>query len=84
MDRMSGAVVKHDTHSKDLTNVNQMMETEFVAKLKEIESQCLDIEKNIEKVKGEKAQMLEDVMECERQVLLWERKIALEREMRMR
>merc|ERR1712087_395368 len=37
MDRMSGAVVKHDTRSKDLGNANAMMETEFVAKLKEIE-----------------------------------------------
>merc|ERR1712151_1182369 len=33
MDRMSGMVVKHDSRSKELSNANQMMETEFVAKL---------------------------------------------------
>merc|ERR1712151_376542 len=33
MDRMSGAVVKHDGRSKELANSNSMMETEFVAKL---------------------------------------------------
>lgn len=38
MDRMNGAVVKNDTRSDDITNSNQMMETEFVQKLKEIES----------------------------------------------
>eukprot|EP00927_Polykrikos_kofoidii_P077527 TRINITY_DN74464_c0_g1_i1.p1 TRINITY_DN74464_c0_g1~~TRINITY_DN74464_c0_g1_i1.p1 ORF type:complete len:891 (-),score=278.40 TRINITY_DN74464_c0_g1_i1:224-2896(-) len=81
MDRMSGAIMKHDTKSKELSNSNQMMETEFVAKLKEIESQCLDIEAQIASVKDEKNQRTADILESERQVLLWERKITLEREM---
>merc|ERR1719343_1434699 len=81
MDRMSGAVVKHDARSKELSNSNSMMETEFVAKLKEIEAQCLDIERQIEVVKQEKGQMMQDIIESERQVLLWERKITLEKEM---
>merc|ERR1711953_1129546 len=81
MDRMSGMVVKHDSRSKELSNANQMMETEFVAKLKEIEAQCLDVERNIDAVKEEKAQMMQDILESERQVLLWERKITLEKEM---
>jgi len=37
MDRMNGALVNKDDKSKELANTNQMMETEFVAKLKEIE-----------------------------------------------
>merc|ERR1740117_932605 len=81
MDRMSGAVVKNDFRSKDLTNANQMMETEFVAKLREIEASCMDVEKSIEKVKDDKNQMTSDILESERQVLLWERKITLEKEM---
>jgi len=81
MDRMSGSLVKHDTKSKELSNGNQMMETEFVAKLKEIESYCLGIERSIESVKEEKNQATQDIVESERQVLLWERKITLEKEM---
>lgn len=81
MDRMSGAVVKHDSKAKDLTNNNQMIETEFVHKLKEIEGQCLSIEGSIDRVKNEKDQMMQDIVECERQVLLWDRKITLEKEM---
>jgi len=81
MDRMSGAVVKNDSRSKDLTNANQMMETEFVAKLREIEASCMDVEKSIEKVKDDKNQMTSDILESERQVMLWERKITLEKEM---
>lgn len=81
MDRMSGVVVKNDSKSKELANNNQMMETEFVAKLKEIESQCLRMEQQVQAVKEEKDRMTNDILESERQVLLWERKIALEKEM---
>merc|ERR1719226_18123 len=58
-----------------------MMETEFVNKLKEIEAHCLDMERQVEAVKQEKSQMTQDILESERQVLLWERKITLEKEM---
>jgi len=81
MDHMSGALVKYDGKSKELANSNKMMDTEFVAKLKEIEQQCLDIEKSVERVKAEKSDMAADILESERQVLLWERKITLEKEM---
>merc|ERR1719221_1555538 len=81
MDRMNGAVVKNDTKSKELANGNQMMETEFVQKLKEIEGQCLEMERSVKRVKEEKSNMTSEVLEAERQVLLWERKITLEKEM---
>merc|ERR1712137_1035516 len=81
MDRMNSAVVKNDSKSKELANGNQMMETEFVQKLKEIEGQCLDMERQVERVKEEKSNMTNEVLEAERQVLLWERKITLEKEM---
>merc|ERR1740121_518275 len=81
MDRMNSQVVKNDSKSKELANSNQMMETEFVQKLKEIEAQCLDTERSVEHVKDEKAAMTQEILEAERQVLLWERKITLEREM---
>merc|ERR1719265_867674 len=81
MDRMNGVIVKNDGKSKELANSNQMMETEFVAKLKEIEAQCLRMEQQVAVVKGEKNQMTSDILESERQVLLWERKITLEKEM---
>merc|ERR1712008_21940 len=78
MDRMNGAFVNKDGKSKELTNTNQMMETEFVAKLKDIENKCLEMEDSVDKVKEEKTDMTAEVLEAERQVLLWERKIMLE------
>merc|ERR1719356_467689 len=58
-----------------------MMETEFVNKLKEKEKQCLEVERMVEHIKEDKAQMAQEVLEAERQALLWERKITLEKEM---
>jgi len=81
MDRMNSSIVKNSTKSLELANSNQMMETEFVAKLKEIESRCLDMERQVEQTKEDKAAMNQDILESERQVLLWERKITLEKEM---
>jgi len=81
MDRMNSAVVKNDTKSAELQNSNQMMETEFVQKLKEIESKCHSMEGNIGRVREEKTDMSQEILEAERQVLLWERKITLEKEM---
>jgi len=57
------------------------MEMGFVQKLKEIEGKCLDTERSIEKIKEDKVAMSAEIMEAERQVLLWERKITLEKEM---
>merc|ERR1712151_220913 len=72
---------KNDSKSNELANGNQMMEMEFVQKLKEIEGQCLDMERAVDRVKEEKGNMANEVLEAERQVLLWERKITLEKEM---
>eukprot|EP00933_Yihiella_yeosuensis_P005575 TRINITY_DN110118_c0_g1_i1.p1 TRINITY_DN110118_c0_g1~~TRINITY_DN110118_c0_g1_i1.p1 ORF type:complete len:886 (-),score=277.70 TRINITY_DN110118_c0_g1_i1:401-3058(-) len=81
MDRINGALVTHDSKSNELANSNQMMETEFVQKLKEIEHKCLEMERNVDRIKEDKTQMNQDILESERQVLLWERKITLEKEM---
>ena len=35
----------------------------------------------IDRIKDEKAQLLSEIVEAEKQILLWERKIHLEREM---
>jgi chromosome segregation ATPase len=81
MVKMNSAVAKNDAKTKELSNANSMMESEFVQKLKEIEAACLDTEQSVERVKDDKAQMSQDILEAERQVLLWERKITLEKEM---
>ena len=49
--------------------------------MKELENESTRLENSIESIKGEKADNLAEIVEAERQILLWERKITLEKEM---
>ena len=64
-----------------LNNDNFNLENEFVQRLKELENESLKLETNIQNLKEGKADILADIVESERQILLWERKIQLEKEM---
>lgn len=66
---------------KNLKNENFNLENEFVQKLKELENESIKLENNIQNLKEEKADVLAEIVEAERQILLWERKIQLEKEM---
>jgi chromosome segregation ATPase len=66
---------------KNLKNENFNLENEFVQKLKELENDSIKLENNIQSLKEEKADVLSEIVEAERQILLWERKIQLEKEM---
>lgn len=64
-----------------MTNDNFNIENEFKQKLKELENESIRLESHISTLKEEKADILAEIVEAERQILLWERKIQLEREM---
>ena len=64
-----------------MTNDNFNIENEFKQKLKELENESIKLESQISTLKEEKADILAEIVEAERQILLWERKIQLEREM---
>ncbi len=64
-----------------MTNDNFNIENEFKQKLKELENESIKLESHISTLKEEKADILAEIVEAERQILLWERKIQLEREM---
>ena len=67
--------------SQKLTNENFNLENEFVQKLKELENESIKLENQIQSLRDEKADILAEIVEAERQILLWERKIQLENEM---
>ncbi len=64
-----------------LLNANFNIEMEFKQKLKELENESIRLENQINQLKAEKASILEDVVQAERQILLWDRKISLQKEM---
>ncbi len=58
-----------------MTNANFNIENEFKQKLKELENESIRLENSISTLKEEKADILSEIVESERQILLWERKI---------
>merc|ERR1719424_2502163 len=81
MDKLNVSLAQHAKQQEELTSSNQTMETEFVRKLKEIEQNCIQTENEVDTLRLEKEAMMEEIVESERQVMLWERKIHLEKEM---
>lgn len=49
--------------------------------MKELENESIRLENHISSLKESKADVLAEIVEAERQILLWERKIQLEKEM---
>lgn len=67
---------------ESLANSNVLMETEFLRKLKDEELVSIKTQTSIEEVVDEKKRMLDDVVDAERQVLQWEKKIQLAEEIK--
>ena len=64
-----------------LHNQNENLHKDFSEKLKEVEQESGKLEVAVDQLRENKAELLGEITECERQVFLWERKIQLEREM---
>merc|ERR1712196_420410 len=72
-----------DTNSKRAAEVehdNIVAETDFVEELKELEEKSKVNEDNLANLKKAKAKLLEDILETEKQLMLWEKKIELEQD----
>lgn len=81
MNKLNDFLAVFKEKSSRLRNQTIDINSEFSEKLKNLEKEAARLEVEIEKLRTEKAQTLEETMECERQILLWERKIELEKEM---
>jgi len=80
MHKLNELIADHSGKYDQLLNVNESMQSEFVNELKELEQQSVQFEGKIEKTKMEKKTLLDEIMEYERQIKLWEKKIQLEKE----
>merc|ERR1711970_37211 len=71
---------KHTKQQEALSNETGVLELSFRAELKELETESLAAEQKVHEARSRKNVLLEEVIDGERQVLLWEKKIELERE----
>ena len=75
MNKLNDLFYKNTDNQKKLFSENQNIEYEFKQK------QSIKLENQISQKKEQKAEILAEIVQAERQILLWERKIQLEKEM---
>lgn len=63
-----------------LQNSNYVLEMECVEELKQMEKESLNLQAAVNETKTAKAALLDEIMDTERQALLWEKKIQLDKE----
>jgi chromosome segregation ATPase len=78
--KLNELVAKNTKMQEDVANANLNLETEFVRRLEELELQGVEMSENIERVKEQKEDVFAEIVEFEKQIMLWEKKILIERE----
>ena len=73
--------VNHDQEGS-LQNDNFVMEMECVDELKQAERECVSLQATINETKTLKLTILDEILDTERQALLWEKKILIDKETR--
>mmetsp|Transcript_21916 Transcript_21916/g.41797 ORF Transcript_21916/g.41797 Transcript_21916/m.41797 type:complete len:894 (+) Transcript_21916:65-2746(+) len=81
MQRLNALIAKNTELQQLLANDNFVLEMKVSNELKELEADAIKIEQRIDQVADEKKQTMAEIVEAERQVMLWERKLQLEKEL---
>merc|ERR1712151_896693 len=81
MNKYNGQLSKNVHSKENLSHKFFDVEIEFKEKLKQMENESVKLEIEIEVLREEKSDTLTQIMEVERQIHLWERKIHLEEKM---
>ncbi len=68
MNKLNLLLSKNQEMKLKLENENINIESDFVEKLKELETTSVKLEVDIDRLKEEKAELLAGIVECERQV----------------
>ncbi|KAF4321773.1 hypothetical protein BBO99_00000668 [Phytophthora kernoviae] len=78
--RLNELISRQGSKHDDLLNNNHALELEFTRELRELEATSVAMEARAGTLRHEKQELLDRVIEVERQLMLWEKKIQLEKE----
>ncbi|XP_045428132.1 coiled-coil domain-containing protein 40 [Pipistrellus kuhlii] len=73
---------RNRSSSEDLQQANLLTESQFLQALKAAERETIEMQDRLEQLNQEKVSLLNLLVEAEHQILLWEKKIQLAKEMR--
>ncbi|NXI10410.1 CCD40 protein, partial [Irena cyanogastra] len=80
--KLNMLINKNNSSVEDLQNGRIVTENEFVQSLKAAEKESLEMQERHSKLTEEKERLLDSLVEAEHQILLWEKKFQLAKEMR--
>ncbi|XP_027968124.1 coiled-coil domain-containing protein 40 isoform X2 [Eumetopias jubatus] len=80
--KLNVLISKNRSSSEGLQQDNLVMEKEFVYALKASERETIEMQEKLNQLQEEKAATLNNLVEAEHQIMLWEKKIQLAKEMR--
>ncbi|KAG6597810.1 Coiled-coil domain-containing protein 40 [Phytophthora cinnamomi] len=78
--RLNDLIARQGSRHDELLNSNHSLELEFASELRELEATSVAMEARAATLRQEKQDLLDRVVEVERQLMLWEKKIQLEKE----
>lgn len=81
MTRLNTLISKHQATAATLEDEAFNLQRSVVCELKELEQKAARLERDIEGAAARKKGALDGVLDAERQIMLWERKLQLEKEM---
>lgn len=64
MNKLNDNIAVNSDKKSKLENQNINLESEFIQKLKEMERQAIKLEINIDKIRQEKAELMNEIVEC--------------------
>ena len=80
MSRLHALIAKNSDLQALLANDNFVLEGSIVSQLRSMEEEAGKLESKVQESADEKRAVLAEIVEAERQIMLWERKIQLEKE----
>ncbi|CAH8676800.1 unnamed protein product [Schistosoma rodhaini] len=75
--RINTMIAKEKTTEEYLDNENKLTEIDFIRSLKEKETEAADLQEKVDKALKDKEDLLSELVEVERTIMLWEKKVQL-------
>ncbi|KAF8291126.1 Coiled-coil domain-containing protein 40-like [Trypanosoma cruzi] len=83
MKKVNTQLSKNSEDQKNIANEAFLLENDLIRRLQEKKREAIELELKVEETRQTKTDLLEQIMNCERDILFWERKMQIAKETEM-
>ncbi|RNF16326.1 hypothetical protein TcG_06469 [Trypanosoma cruzi] len=83
MKKVNTQLSKNSEDQKNIANEAFLLENDLIRRLQEKKREAIELEIKVEETRQTKTDLLEQIMNCERDILFWERKMQIAKETEM-